>query len=227
MDVAGSFPRRVEPPWLPGYDRLLFLGVYAVARILAPVQNSPERRLNGPAPHRLPGDPPLAVEIARILRVDHAGEFGATRIYQGQLDVLGRSRAAGAIREMAEAEKRHFARLETLLRERRVRPTLLHPLWSVAGYALGAATALLGERAAMACTVAVEEVIDEHYQWQAERLGDDDAALRAELLSFRDDEIAHRDVAIAEGAEKAPVYDLISVAVKTGSRIAIWLSMRF
>ena len=227
MDVAGSFPRRVEPPWLPGHDRLLFVGIYAVARILAPVQNSPERRLNGPAPHRLPGDPPLAVEIARILRVDHAGEFGATRIYQGQLDVLGRSRAAGAIREMAEAEKRHLARFETLLRERRVRPTLLHPLWSVAGYALGAATALLGEPAAMACTVAVEEVIDEHYQRQAERLGDDDAALRAEILSFRDDEIAHRDVAIAEGAKKAPVYDLISVAVKTGSRIAIWLSMRF
>ena len=181
--------------------------------------------MSKPAPHRLPGDPPRTGEIARILRVDHAGEFGATRIYRGQLDVLGRSRAAGAIREMAEAEKRHLARFETLMRERRVRPTLLHPLWSVAGYALGAATALLGEPAAMACTVAVEEVIDEHYRRQAERLGDD--ALRAEILSFRDDEIAHRDVAIAEGADKAPVYDLISAAVKTGSRIAIWLSTRF
>ena len=227
LDLVGNFTCRVEPLWLRGHDRLLSLGIDTVTRILARDRVSPGRSVSKPAPHRLPGDPPLTAEIARILRVDHAGEFGATRIYEGQLDVLGRSRAAGAIREMAEAEKRHFARLETLLRERRVRPTLLHPLWSVAGYALGAATALLGERAAMACTVAVEEVIDEHYQRQAERLGDDDAALRAELLSFRDDEIAHRDVAIAEGAEKAPVYDLISVAVKTGSRIAIWLSTRF
>ena len=177
--------------------------------------------------HRLPGDRPSEEEFARMLRVDHAGEYGATRIYEGQLDVLGRGRAGGVIRQMAEAEKRHLARFETLLQERRVRPTLLRPLWNVAGYALGAATALLGEQAAMACTVAVEEVIDEHYQAQAAILSEDDPALRDTILSFRDDEIAHRDVAIAEGAEKAPVYDLISVAVKTGSRIAIWLSMRF
>jgi len=177
-------------------------------------------------PHRLPGDRPLVEEIADMLRVDHAGEFGATRIYKGQLDVLGRGRAAGAIRQMAETEKRHLARFETLLRDRRVRPTLLHPLWSVAGYALGAATALLGERAAMACTVAVEEVIDEHYREQAERLGDDEPVLREEILSFRRDEIAHRDLAIAEGAEETSAYDLITAAVKTGSRIAIWLSTR-
>ncbi len=177
-------------------------------------------------PHRLPGDPAPAVEIARILRVDHAGEYGATRIYQGQLDVLGRGRASGVIRQMAEAEKRHLARFETLLRDRRVRPTLLYPLWSVAGYALGAATALLGERAAMACTVAVEEVIDEHYRAQAEKLGDADPALRETILSFRDDEIAHRDIAVAQGAEDTAGYDLISTVVKTGSRIAIWLSTR-
>jgi 3-demethoxyubiquinol 3-hydroxylase len=178
-------------------------------------------------PHRLPGDPPPAAEIARILRVDHAGEYGATRIYQGQLDVLGHGRAAGVIRQMAETEKRHLARFETLLRDRRVRPTLLHPLWSVAGYALGAATALLGERAAMACTVAVEEVIDEHYRAQAERIGEEDPALRETILSFRDDEIAHRDMAVAQGAEDTAGYDLISGVVKTGSRIAIWLSTRF
>jgi ubiquinone biosynthesis monooxygenase Coq7 len=177
-------------------------------------------------PHRLPGDPAPAAEIARILRVDHAGEYGATRIYQGQLDVLGRGRASGVIRQMAEAEKRHLARFETLLRDRRVRPTLLYPLWSVAGYALGAATALLGERAAMACTVAVEEVIDEHYRAQAERLGDEDPALRETILSFRDDEIAHRDMALAQGAGDTAGYDLISAVVKTGSRIAIWLSIR-
>jgi ubiquinone biosynthesis monooxygenase Coq7 len=160
------------------------------------------------------------------MRVDHAGEFGATRIYEGQLDVLGRGRGAGAIREMAEAEKRHLARFETLLRERRIRPTLLHPLWSVAGYALGAATALLGERAAMACTVAVEAVIDEHYQNQAEKLGEEEPALLETIQSFRDDEIAHRDLALSHGAEETPAYDLISAAVKTGSRIAIWLSTR-
>jgi 3-demethoxyubiquinol 3-hydroxylase len=178
------------------------------------------------APHRLPGDLSPAEEIARMLRVDHAGEFGATRIYEGQLDVLGRGPAAAVIRQMAEAEKRHLARFETLLRERRVRPTLLHPLWSVAGYALGAATALLGKEAAMACTVAVEEVIDEHYRRQAETLAGEDPALQEAIRSFRDEEIAHRDLAIAEGAKETPAYDLISGVVKTGSRIAIWLSTR-
>jgi ubiquinone biosynthesis monooxygenase Coq7 len=165
-------------------------------------------------------------DIARMLRVDHAGEFGATRIYDGQLDVLGRSPAAAEIRRMADAEKRHLARFETLLRERRVRPTLLHPLWSVAGYALGAVTALLGERAAMACTVAVEEVIDEHYRAQAEYLAEEDPALGETILSFRDDEIAHRDIAVAHGAEDTAAYDVISAVVKTGSRLAIWLSTR-
>jgi ubiquinone biosynthesis monooxygenase Coq7 len=183
--------------------------------------------MSNAARHRLPGDRPSGDELARMLRVDHAGEYGATRIYEGQLDVLGRRRAAGLIRQMAEAEKRHLARFEALLRERRVRPTLLHPLWNVAGYALGAATALLGEQAAMACTVAVEEVIDEHYQAQAAILGEDDPTLRDTILSFRDDEIAHRDLAIAQGAEESPGYDPISVVVKTGSRVAIWLSTRF
>ena len=181
-----------------------------------------------PPRHRLPGDPPPADEIARMLRVDHAGEYGATRIYQGQLDVLGlaRGRSAAAIRQMAEAENRHLARFEALLRERRVRPTFLQPLWSVAGYAVGAATALLGERAAMACTVAVEEVIDEHYRAQAERLAEEDPALRETILAFRDDELAHRNVALTHGAAESPGYDVISALVKTGSRIAIWLSTR-
>ena len=178
------------------------------------------------APHRLPGDRSSDEELARMLRVDHAGEYGATRIYEGQLDVLGRSPAAGVLRQMAEAEKRHLARFETLLQERRVRPTLLHPLWNVAGYALGAATALLGAQAAMACTVAVEEVIDEHYQAQAATLGEDDPTLRDTILSFRDDEISHRDLAIAQGAEESPGYDLIRAVVKNGSRVAIWLSTR-
>jgi len=176
--------------------------------------------------HRLPGDRAPAAEVGRILRVDHAGEFGAVRIYRGQLDVLGRGRDAGEIRRMAEAEQRHLAAFEKLLRERRVRPTLLQPLWSIAGYALGAATALLGERAAMACTVAVEEVIDEHYRDQAERLAGEEPELTKTILAFRADEIAHRDIAIAQGAEETAGFDLFGAAIKTGSRLAIWLSTR-
>ncbi|HEX6441690.1 MAG TPA: demethoxyubiquinone hydroxylase family protein [Stellaceae bacterium] len=177
-------------------------------------------------PPYLPGDPPPEAEIDGMLRVDHAGEYGAVRIYDGQLAVLGRGRARDAIRRMAEQEQRHLAALETLMRDYRARPTLLSPLWHVAGYALGAATALLGERAAMACTVAVEEVIDEHYAGQAARLGDADPALTETILEFRADELAHRDAALAHGAEEAPGYDLLSAFVKTGSRLAIWLSER-
>jgi 3-demethoxyubiquinol 3-hydroxylase len=127
---------------------------------------------------------------------------------------------------MAETEERHLARFEELMHQRRVRPTLLYPLWSATGYALGVATALLGERAALACTVAIEDVIDEHYHEQAEALGDADPELRQTILSFRDDEIAHRETAVAHGAEDAFGYDLISAVIKTGSRIAIWLSTR-
>jgi ubiquinone biosynthesis monooxygenase Coq7 len=176
---------------------------------------------------RLPGDRPSEEELARMLRVDHAGEYGATRIYEGQLDVLGRSRAAGVIRQMAEAEKRHLTRFEKLLQERRVRPTLLHPLWNVAGYALGAATALLGEQAAMACTVAVEEVIDEHYRRQGEALPESEGALKETIESFRREELEHRDTGLALGAEEAVAYPLLTGAIKTGSRLAIWLAERF
>jgi ubiquinone biosynthesis monooxygenase Coq7 len=179
-----------------------------------------------PRRHRLPGDPSPAGEIARMLRVDHAGEFGATRIYEGQRAVLREGRAAAEIRRMGEAEQRHLATFETLLRERRVRPTLLHPLWSIAGYVLGAATALIGEQAAMACTVAIEEVIDEHYLDQAERLAEQDPALMQTMLAYRADEIAHRDAALAHGAELMPGYDALTTVIKAGSRVAIWLSTR-
>jgi 3-demethoxyubiquinol 3-hydroxylase len=183
--------------------------------------------VNGAARHRLPGDPAPAHEIARMLRVDHAGEYGAVRIYQGQLAVLGRvGRASVEIRRMAAAESRHLGRFESLLRERQVRPTLLQPLWSAAGCALGAATALLGERAAMACTVAIEEVIDAHYQAQADYLAEEDPDLRQTVLACRDDEIAHRDTALAHGALEAPAYELLTAAIRAGSRLAIWLSTR-
>jgi 3-demethoxyubiquinol 3-hydroxylase len=186
-----------------------------------------EGGVTGPPRHRLPGDPAPAGEIARMLRVDHAGEYGAVRIYEGQLAVLGRSGRLGAeIRRMAAAEGRHLARFETLLHERRVRPTLLQPLWSAAGLALGTATALIGERAAMACTVAVEEVIDAHYRAQADYLIEEDPSLAETVLAFRADEIAHRDQALAEGAAELPGYELLTGAIKAGARLAIWLSTR-
>ncbi len=177
-------------------------------------------------PRRLPGDPSGEALVERMIRVDHAGEYGAARIYAGQLAVLGRSPAAPVIRRMAEQEKRHLAAFDRLVAERRVRPTALSPFWHVAGFALGAATAFLGERAAMACTVAVEEVIDEHYRGQAETLGDAEPELKAAIEEFRADEIEHRDTGLAHGAEGAPAYELMSAAVKAGSRLAIWLSTR-
>jgi ubiquinone biosynthesis monooxygenase Coq7 len=177
-------------------------------------------------PPYLPGDPAPESEIDAMIRVDHAGEYGAVRIYDGQLAIIGRGRAREEIAHMAEQEKRHLAAFDALVRARRVRPTLLHPLWHVAGYALGAASALLGERAAMACTVAVEEVIDEHYHGQAEALGDSEPELRETIEEFRADELAHRATALAYGARDALGYELLSGAIKTGSRVAIWLSTR-
>jgi ubiquinone biosynthesis monooxygenase Coq7 len=161
-----------------------------------------------------------------MIRVDHAGEYGADRIYAGQLAVLGERAGGGAIRRMAEQEKRHLEAFDRLLVERRVRPTVLAPLWHVAGFALGAGTALLGEKAAMACTEAVETVIDEHYGRQLAELGDDEAELRGVIADFRTDEIAHRDLAAAAGAAEAPGYRLLTGTIKAGSRLAIWLSTR-
>ena len=175
---------------------------------------------------RLPGDLTPEQLIDRVIRVDQAGEYGARRIYEGQLAVLPPGPDRTAVEHMSKQERRHLEAFERMLAERRVRPTALQPLWHVAGFALGAATALLGPKAAMACTVAVEEVIDEHYRRQAETLGEDDPPLQETILSFRDDEIAHRDVALAHGAEDTATYDLITAAVKTGSRLAIWLSSR-
>jgi ubiquinone biosynthesis monooxygenase Coq7 len=177
-------------------------------------------------PPYLPGDRAPSGDRVRMIRVDQAGEYGATRIYQGQLAVLRRGRGADAVGEMAVQEERHLAQFDRLVRERRVRPTLLSPLWHITGYALGAATALLGERAAMACTVAVEEVIDGHYARQAEQLGASDPELAAAIETARADEIAHRGLALAHDATEAPGYELLSVAIKTGARVAIWLSER-
>ncbi|HEX2887274.1 demethoxyubiquinone hydroxylase family protein [Vineibacter terrae] len=178
-----------------------------------------------------PGDPTPRAFVERVIRVDQAGEFGAVRIYEGQLAALrwrgqGNSPAARKIEHMLAQEVEHRRAFDALLADRRVRPTALSPVWSVAGFALGAATALLGDAAAMACTVAVEEAIDEHYASQRDRLGDDEAPLRDTVERFRQEEVAHRDEALANGAEEAPAYDLLTAAIKGGSRLAIWLSTR-
>ena len=175
---------------------------------------------------RLPGDLDPGDLIARIIRVDHAGEFGAVRIYEGQLAILKTGPEAEAIRHMAAAEQEHLATFSRLIRERRVRPTALSPIWSVAGYALGMATALLGPKAAMAATEAVEEVIDEHYAGQAAALGEDETDLRRLIEKYRGDEIAHRDTALSHGAREAPAHAFLVSAIKAGSKLAIWLSER-
>jgi ubiquinone biosynthesis monooxygenase Coq7 len=140
--------------------------------------------------------------------------------------VLGDAPAGAAIRRMMAQEQEHLAAFEKLLPDNRVRPTLLAPLWHVAGFALGAGTALLGEKAAMACTAAVEEVIDEHYAAQVAELSASDPELAGTLERFRRDEVGHREEALEAGAAEAPGYELLSAAIKAGSRLAIWLSTR-
>ena len=186
------------------------------------IKNRPKKTGQG----LMPGDPSKEELVNAMIRVNHAGEHGAVRIYEGQLAVLSGTGAEVPIREMAEQEQRHLDGFDTLLADRKVRPTLLSPIWHVAGFALGAGTALLGPEAAMACTQAVEEVIGEHYAEQANQLGDDESKLRDMIEDYRADEIAHRDKAVVEGAKDAPGYELLTSAVKAGSRLAIWLSTR-
>ena len=175
---------------------------------------------------RLPGDLTARETVERIIRVDHAGEYGARRIYQGQLAVLGRKPVGEVLRHMKRQEQAHLDRFSDLVVTRRVRPTALLPLWHVAGFALGAVTAALGEKAAMACTVAVEEAIDEHYGGQAADLGDDEADLRGTVEQFRAEELEHRDIGLAHGAEEAPGYRLLYNIIKSGCRVAIVVSER-
>jgi len=172
-----------------------------------------------------PGD--RRADSASMLRVDQAGEYGATRIYAGQLAVLRNNcPEAKLIARMAAQEQRHLRRFDALLAQRRVRPTALQPLWNVAGFALGAATALMSEKAALACTDAVETEIDLHYQQQLDELGDDDPELAADIAEFRADELEHRDSARAAGATEAAGYPLLTAAIRAGCRVAIGLSKR-
>ena len=174
----------------------------------------------------LPGDPSARERLERMIRVDHAGEFGAKHIYAGQLRVLGRGPKGDTLRHMQAQEQHHLDTFSGMIADRRVRPTALLPLWRVAGYALGAITAAMGERAAMACTVAVEEAIDEHYAEQAASLDDDEAALREVIEAFRAEELEHRDIGLANEAELTIGYGVLTRVIKAGCKAAIAVSER-
>lgn len=174
----------------------------------------------------LPGQRRNARRIREMVRVDHAGEYGAVAIYRGQRAVFGtlphKSRIAAQLEEMEADEQHHLDTFDRLIFEHGSRPTALAPFWHAAGHALGAATALMGEKAAHACTEAVETVIERHYAGQVAELcamGEDELATLFD--KFREEEVAHRDLAVEEGAREAPGYAPLSRAIKTGCKIAI------
>ncbi|XP_014672887.1 PREDICTED: 5-demethoxyubiquinone hydroxylase, mitochondrial-like [Priapulus caudatus] len=168
--------------------------------------------------------------LDRIIRVDHAGELAADRIYAGQMAVLGKTATGPVIKEMWEQEKKHLAKFESLLPQYRARPSALIPFWNIAGFALGAGTALLGKQAAMACTVAVEEIIGDHYNSQIRELLEDNPELHKELLEtireFRDDELGHLETGMQNEAEQAPFYKTLTEVIKIGCRGAVWVAER-
>lgn len=174
----------------------------------------------------LPSELSHKEKIARMIRVNHAGEYGAKRIYAGQLVVLGKSPCGDILRHMAQQEQEHLDKFSDMMVKRRVRPTALMPLWHVAGFALGAATALLGEKVAMACTVAVESVIDEHYAAQEVELGGNEQELKQVVSKFRAEEQEHHDTALANGAEESPLYGALTSVIKLNTKLAIWLATR-
>ena len=174
----------------------------------------------------LPGDLSKKERLARMIRVDHAGEFGAQRIYAGQLAILGDTPLKEIVREMAAQEDEHLSAFENLIKRKGVRPTVLYPVWHVAGYLLGVATAALGEKAALACTAAVEETIVEHYSRQIDDLKDDETELLKLIKKFRADEKHHQDMGDEHGASQLSYYPLLRALIRSGSKGAIWLSER-
>ena len=166
----------------------------------------------------------MSDQVKRFIRVDHAGEYGAARIYAGQLAVLGRGPHAAQLTYMQAQEQVHLDAFAEMIAIRRVRPTALLPFWHVAGFALGAVTAALGPHAAMACTVAVEETIDEHYTAQRTALGENEAELSATVEKFRQEELEHREIALENGAERTPGYRLLTGLIRAGCKAAIKLS---
>lgn len=193
---------------------------------MKPLPSPVSRSFHGTIDDRLAALREARRQISAMIRVDHAGEFGAVRIYDGQLAVLGGQPVASTLVHMRDQEREHLARFGEQLAERGVRPTALLPVWHVAGFALGAATALLGEEAAMACTEAVEDTVVEHYDRQIDRLEDREPALRAMIARIRDEEREHGDHAIEAGARKAPGYQFLYHLIRGGCRAAIAVSER-
>ena len=187
-----------------------------------------DRRPHFPLPR--PGRGATRTRMAEILRVDHAGEYAAVQIYRAQQAVFeatgGKQAVAADMAEMQSQEAVHLARFDALLNQHRVRPTVMVPVWRLAAQALGAGTALMGEKAAHACTEAVESVIEEHYADQIAELADRDPELAAELTKFRDEELAHHDHAVEHGSREAPAYRLLSAVIKAGCKVAIKVSER-
>jgi ubiquinone biosynthesis monooxygenase Coq7 len=175
-----------------------------------------------------PGESIHERRIAEMIRVDHAGEYGAVQIYRGQRAVFDRieakAHASRIIGEMEAGEQEHLKTFDRMIAERGVRPTLMAPIWRVAGFGLGAVTALMGEQAAHACTEAVEEVIEEHYARQSRALAGVDAELKHVVDRFREDEIGHKEISIEQGAHNAPGYGVLSAMIKFGCRAAIRIS---
>ncbi len=176
----------------------------------------------------MPGMGARERQLAEMIRVDHAGEFAAVQIYRGQRAVFsrieGKAHAAHVIADMEAGEQEHLRTFDNLIAERGVRPTLMAPIWRIAGFGLGAVTALMGESAAHACTEAVEEVIEEHYARQSAALDGVDADLQHVVDRFREDEIAHRETAVEQGAHDAPGYPVLSAIIRFGCRTAIRIS---
>ena len=167
-------------------------------------------------------------KIEEFIRVDHAGERGAIKIYEGQLLALNtfikNEELKKTIEEMKEHEKEHFEYFENEIKKRNIKPTRLLPLWDLLGVGLGFGTTILGKKAAMLCTASVEEVIQEHYADQIKQLEVDEKKLKDKITKFRDDELNHKDIAYEEGATKKGIYSILDKVIKTSSKIAIRIS---
>ena len=166
--------------------------------------------------------------LEEIIRVDHAGERGAIKIYEGQLLALNTIKQdehlKNIIQEMKEQEKEHLEYFETEIQKRKIKPTYLLPLWDLMGVSLGFGTALLGKKAAMLCTASVEEVIEAHYENQLKKIGSDEKDLKAKIEKFKNDEVDHKNTAYDSGASKSGIYAVMDKLIKTGSKIAINIS---
>ena len=166
--------------------------------------------------------------LEEIIRVDHAGERGAIKIYEGQLLALSTIRQdedlKSIIEEMKEHEKEHLEYFEKEIQKRKIKPTYLLPLWDIMGVSLGFGTALLGKKAAMLCTASVEEVIETHYENQLKKIGSDEKDLKIKIEKFKSDEVNHKNIAYDSGASKSGIYSVMDKLIRTGSKIAINIS---